>query len=121
MSDVTYRQIDDKEFEMLEPIFTANGAQPPNPGLRTAIVAEDDTRIVGALVLQFAAHSEPLWIDPEYTGRVSFKTMVARLDSLVQRYGGTGYYAFAPDDKVAKMCELAGLVEVPWKIYRRNL
>jgi hypothetical protein len=118
---VTYRQLPDEEFERLASIFEQNHAPMPSPGLRTAFVAEDGERIVGMACLQFAAHGEPWWIDPEYRGRVNFMTLAALLNKTVEFYGGRGYLVLAENKETARMCEVGGLEEMKGvRVFRKQ-
>lgn len=85
------------------------------------MVAEQDDRVVGALFLQLAMHMEPLIIhDP----RVNFMQMIKQFDSKLKEMvnGKSVYYAFAPDAKIGRMAEIAGMQEViGWRIYMKEV
>lgn len=122
-SEIAYEILDPEKWAELNPIFEANGATIPHPSVATAAVARDESgKIRGMLILQLVYHAEPLWIDKEYTGRVSFLTLLEKLEGLFAMQEGQdlrGYYVFAPDKMVEGMAKVAGLEKMPWSVYRK--
>jgi hypothetical protein len=83
-----------------------------------AIIAscKDDERIVGLHCLHPVLHGEPVWIDPDYRGRVNFLYMKEQLTSSLKP--GTEYYVFAPDRKISVMAGVAGMKRLAWEVWK---
>lgn len=108
-----YRQLDDEEFEIrLKPAFDAFGEPMPMPGIRTAVAAMDGERVAGFLVLQFAPHVEPMYIEPSYKGIVNFQRLVNMMNEIITSNRGKGYFVFASNGRVAGMCQHNGMEEM---------
>lgn len=113
---MNYRLLPPDEWDKLKPLYPPDRPL-PSPLAASVVVAEQGTDLVGALFLQLALHMEPLIIhDP----RVNFMQMVRAFDG--QLPSGSTYYAFAPDAKIGRMAEIAGMAEVVgWRIYKKEV
>ncbi len=119
-AEITYRWLKKEEWGRIAGIFHEHGVEPPSEDISIVAVAEENGQIVGLLPLQLVAHAEPLWIAPGHEGKVSWKRLLAMIDAGVNKTV-TQYYVFAPDSRIARMCELVGLDRLPWTIFQRRL
>jgi hypothetical protein len=71
--------------------------------------------IVGFACLQPMLHMEPLWISPEYRGKVSFNKLHSTLTNYLPQ--GTPYFAFVPDRKIALICGSIGMKPRGWDVW----
>jgi hypothetical protein len=115
---MTYRWLEPEEWDALRPLFEQNGqeARLPSPAVAKAVVAEtEEGEIAACLLLQVALHAEPLVIDPRYRGSVRF----TRLFDTVNGAAGSGgaYYCFTTDDLTTGMARMAGLTELPYRVF----
>ncbi len=88
---IVYRQIRPDDWIQIAKAYVDQdmGDRFPNPILCSGIVAEDDGRIVGFIVLQPTIHMEPLYIDPNYRGRVYIPRLISEAERLLPK--GTQY------------------------------
>ncbi len=107
-----------EQWHHLEPIFESQGAPLPDVNMATAAIAVDPETegIVGMLMLQVVYHSEPLWIAPEYRGRVDFR----RLLELIDKLNPETYYVFSRNETTQGMAKLAGLEQLDYVVYRKK-
>lgn len=102
--------------------MTANGGDVPSPNLGIVVGAfTDRDELVGYAVLQYILHLEPVYIEPEYRAKVSWKEFQKSLESVFDKDHGGSYYTLAEDERVGKLCKRAGMVELPMKVYRRDI
>jgi len=85
------------------------------PVMGFASVALDGEQVVGFLCLQPALHVEPIWISPEYRGKVN----PVKLHSTLMAYlpKGTPYFAFVPDRKIALIAGSFGMKPRGWDVW----
>lgn len=118
---ITYRWLLPEEYDIIDPIIVANGGDTPDPSLSMVYGAFLGSSLVGFHVLQFCAHAEPLWIDPEFRGRVSWREFQRGIESLFDRAAGGVYYIFPESERVAKLCERGGMQRLPYPIYVKEV
>lgn len=115
---MNYRMLQPQEWDKLEK-FKQTGPIPP-PEVSAAAVAEDDDGVVqGVLFLQLALHMEPIVIEPTATGRVNFLRLVKVLEENLDSV--TTYYAFSDSALVGKMAKKAGLTQLPYRIWSKEI
>lgn len=107
--ELEVRWLTPEEHDLVAELFILNGSQPPHPEHSRIAAAFDQGRLVGFMVLQFVAHTEPTWIADEYQGRGIWDKMAKLLDDLV---GPTTVYCTVPDDRVRHMVEKYGFVRI---------
>lgn len=113
---ITYRLLPEDEWPKLQE-FIGEQFPIPSPAVASCAVAEQDGQIVGCLFLQLALHLEPLILSsPE----ASFKRLAEFFNSGLHG-SGTEYFAFAPNAKIARMCEINGMEPMPYMTYRKQL
>lgn len=117
---VTYRWLKKEEWGRIAEIFRRHEVEPPNEDISIMVVAEDNGKVVGLLPFQLVGHAEPLWIAEGYHGRVNWKQMVGMIEAGI-RDTVPQYFVFAPNERIARMCEIAGMERLPWTIFRRRL
>jgi hypothetical protein len=66
--DIEIKELFGDDLAQLEPILHEQGMTINYPHLAMAKVAYDGEKIVGYAVFQMVAHTEPLWVAPEYRG-----------------------------------------------------
>lgn len=113
---MVYRLLPVAEWERVEPLLEQHGGTLPDARLSLIAVAETPAGdIAGFLVLQYVAHLEPLYVAPEHSGKVFYRSLV----NLLRSHLSTGeYFAFAPEGKIGLMAEAVGMQLVPWKVFR---
>lgn len=92
----------------------------PSPITASAVVAEEDSKLVGVLFMQLAFHMEPIIIT---NANVDFRRLVSLHDAQLKEAGGGGYYAFAPESngKIGRMAEIAGMKPLDYKVYMKEV
>lgn len=123
-----YEMLPKDQWEKLIPIFEEQGWFFPHPGLAEASVVHDENgNIVAFLCLQLVAHAEPMWVAPEWRGKVDFIEMVKVLGGWVQKsmgenpLVGKGFLILATNPAIEKVARMAGLTEVPGKVFKGEL
>lgn len=114
-----YELLDPDEWPRLVELVDPMTVSVPPPHTASAVVARDDLdhgRLVGVLFLQPALHMEPLVINQKYSGYVNYAKMVRLFEGHLP---GQNYYVFAPDGRIARMCELVGMARLPWMVYHK--
>lgn len=118
---IRYRLIEPTEWEKLKPIFEAHNTRMPNAALSTAAIAENEAgEIVGMITLQPMIHAQPLWINPEYTGKVNLRGLFRKLEEVVNQFPGSRVYVFTKNGQSEALAELAGLSKEPFSVYARD-
>lgn len=119
MSDITYRVLPADEWYKLSDIYPEDKPM-PSPITASAVVAEEDGKLVGVLFMQLAFHLEPIIIT---NANVDFRRLVALHDEQLKEAGGGGYYAFAPESngKIGRMAEITGMKPLDYKVYMKEV
>ena len=65
---IEIRELFGDELAALDPVMAEQGMTISYRHLAMAKVAYDGDKIVGYAVFQMVAHTEPLWVSPEYRG-----------------------------------------------------
>ena len=114
---MNYFLLDPSEWGRLEDLVNGQGPIPP-PEVAVAAVAEtDEGELAGVLFVQMTYHMEPLAIDPEHRGAVSFKRLHKVLE---EQLGGAPYFAFSESSLVGKMCKLVGMKQLPYRVWHKR-
>lgn len=116
---ITYRALRSEEWPKLAPIFSEYGVDTPNSALARAVVAEDDDRIVGFLVLQPWLHAEPIWIDEQYRTRVRWSSLAEKMGEMLSA-AKCNVYVFAQENTEV-MAERAGFKKLPVSVWVKEL
>lgn len=124
-NSLTYKLLPAEEWERLRPLFKQFDWFLPPPMLASAAIAENGNReIVGFQVLQAVLHAEPGFIDPRYSGIVSYMRMWEMLDKLPNKKGNPlivpGYLLVAPDEKIKRMAEIGGFKEIEGVLMKKE-
>lgn len=85
------------------------------PVMGIASVAISDEKVVGFLCLQPVLHVEPLWISPEFRGKVNPVKLHNTLVGCLPK--GTPYFAFVPDRKIALIAGSFGMKPRGWDVW----
>lgn len=120
MIEPTYRVLPAGEWPRIRAKFEEQGydlATVPNSAMSRAAVCEVDGRIVSFLFLQLVPHAEPIHIDDDQRGKVSWLRMLHMVEGLMPP--GSEYFVLAPDKKVETMCDLADMTDTGWKVYKK--
>ena len=118
---VTHRLLNRDEWGKIEFIFQENGVEPPNKDISFIVVEELDGEITQILTLQLVGHSEPWWCREDRRGKSSVVPLVNLLNQVAERIGLSEYFAFAPNENIAKACSIVGMEELPWKVFRKRV
>jgi len=112
-----YRFLAPEEFELTRPSMEENGGEVPDPSQSAIAAAFDGDRLVGYAVLQLIPHLEPVYIAPEARGKVDWRRFQTMLEGLFE---ASGMYLTTTDNpRVAKMCERAGMEELPYRVFTK--
>ena len=115
-----YRLLEAHEWEKLVPLATELSVPLPPKEAAAVVVAEENDIIYGALFLQLALHLEPLLISPSGRGKVDFRRLTSSMESSLKEHGQhIEYFAFIENPKVARMAEIEGMEELPYKVWRK--
>lgn len=119
---ITYRWLEPQEVEGLRKVFEENGGELPDPRLSAIYGAlNDEGRIVGFHCMVLVPHAEPMYIDPEYRAKVSWREFQRGIESIFDAAQGGSYYIFPGDERIAKLCKRGGMEEVPLKAWRKTV
>lgn len=120
MSELTYRVIFREDIEQLQALHEREFGKRLPEGIAMASVAERDGVVVAFVVLQLAAHLEPMYTAPQERGRVWWPTLVKLLEA--EMVPGTGYYVHAsPDGSNIGMCEAVGMKSTGRVVYQKEI
>lgn len=117
---LTYRQLPSYEWGKLQEQFEKHGGGLPRPDLAKIVVAEDEGRIVGFVVLQLTMHLEPIWLDE---GSKAARHALSRLVHMAEESlpKESVYYAFSADDHVADLCKAFALEELEYRVFMKEV
>lgn len=111
-----YTLLPKSEWNRIAPIWKRYGSVPPIDDPFSLIsVALNDDNIVGCVGLQSVLHLEGLWVAPVYSGKVDFRSLRKRITDALP--AGTEFFALAPIDRVARICEYIGMQKKDWSVY----
>jgi hypothetical protein len=114
---MNYRILPREEWDKLTPIYASMGGVAPTQDVYArVVVATDEERIVGNSSLQTVLCIEATRIDPAYSGRVGFRAMHKTLIASLPH--GMPYFAFAIDQKMARICEFVHMKKTDWTVYQ---
>lgn len=114
---MNYRLLDPKEWGRLDALVNGQGPIPAPEAAVAAVAETDEGELVGVLFVQMTFHMEPLAIDPEHRGVVSFKSLHRVLEETLD---GTPYFAFSETPQVGKMCKLVGMQQLPYRVWHKR-
>lgn len=116
--DIAYRVLPHSEFERLKELMCGEGYENnvPDPRFCRVVVGERNGTIVAFLVCQVAIHMEPLWISPEERGKLNWRRMVHMHEENLL----SPFYVFAPNEKIAAMCEAVGMKKQNWEVFMKG-
>lgn len=118
--NIKIRMLNADEFnrEDLVNIFVENESSVPNPLNSTIQVAEDkDGKIVGFAVLQPQYHAEPIYVDKHYRNTQLHSLLIHRLLSPFNEISGLRVFVFAPNGKIARLCEKFGFKKKEYEVF----
>jgi hypothetical protein len=111
---MNYRLLPREEWAQLESIFEKNGSHLPTIG--SIAVARNGAGIVAFHCLQPILHVEPIWVHPDYSGKIQFRKLLAELKKDIP--AGNEFYAFAPDHLIDRMCAHCRLKKMPYGVWK---
>jgi hypothetical protein len=111
---MNYGLLKREDWPQLEPVFKENGGALPMIG--NIAVASNGNGITAFHCLQPVLHIEPLWVHPDYRGKVEFRELLKELTGPLPK--GTEFYAFAPGDLVERICKHLRLSKLPWSVWK---
>ena len=112
MSHLIYRLLKANEWERVRPILNESL---PDPNTSLISVAENDD-IRGILCFHLVYHGEPLWVHPDYRGKVNVAKLQKSLTDVLPK--GLEYYAFTPDRKMRWIAGTCHMTPLPWDIWK---
>ncbi len=122
---LTYEMLPKEQWEKLIPIFEEQGWYLPHPALAEASVVHDENgNIVGMFQLQLVSHAGPMWVSPEWRGKVDLLNMVEVLKAWLQENKGEnpligkGIIILATNAVIEKVARDAGMIEVEAKVFK---
>lgn len=120
-----YRLLPPAEWDRLKPYFEFMGFFLPPSFLATAAVVENsEKQIVGFATLQLVLHAEPWWVDEKYAGLVNYIRLWKLLEQIPSKKTNEaltpGFLLVAPDEKIKRMAELGGFVQIPGSLMRKE-
>jgi len=107
----TYRPLPPEEWDKLLPLCPDLTAL-PDPSTAIAMVAENDSSIVGCAFLQLVIHLEPIAIIDH---AANYRDLCAAL--IKQLPEGTPFMSCAPDAKMEHIAQEIGMQPTGWTIY----
>lgn len=115
---MTYRLLEVSEWTQIEHEFTTRNCSLPDPNLAVICGAfGEDGLLKGFLVCQLQLHFEPLVVAEPFAVR----GLIRKMEEELQKTGNRSYYAFAPNENIAGICEAMGLVDTGYKTYHKAL
>ncbi len=119
------RFLNPDEFDLVVPLFAAEGAPVPDPNFSKVLVALDGDKVAGVMVAQMVLHVEPIIIGQEYRKTGVWREMAETMDGYLEACGMMGAYAQPVHESTKHMCEAMGYVEMEHplflKIYDSNI
>jgi len=115
--DTTYRWIQGDELSLLDPIFEYYHWTKLNPFVSRALIAEQDGKLRGFLVVQLFPHLEPLWVTPVALGTgIADELAKQGIDYMIANT--QGWQAMADTPHAEALCKQFGMVKVDAPVYR---
>ncbi len=113
--EVVYRYLQPEEFARVTHVFEGYKVRPPSPSSSVIFAAVAGDEVVGFFTFQMMPHGEPIYVAPEWRGRVDWRRLVAGVDSLMPE--GAFYVVLATSPQVEHMARESGLREVEGKLF----
>lgn len=110
-----------EEYELLKPIFEAEGGQLPDPKKSVVAAAFDENGLAGFWCLQLMWHKGPLWIREDRRGTGLWRKLHGILDALFMKKHGAGYYSFSGEAKVETIMAQLGYELLPYKVWKKEM
>ncbi len=112
--EICYKLLPQEQWERLRPIFDELKMFMPPAPLAVASIAESEGQLIGILVLQMVPYAGPLWIHPDWRGKVDYVALKKTLDKVFPQEGNgklliNGYVVMTGDERIAKMAEISGM------------
>lgn len=118
--ELEVRILTTEEIQTLEPVFTEQGVELPNPSTSFIMGAVCDGKVVGFLVTQLRIHSEPMHIEPGFEHVLS--RLIHQTEGVIaQRVGTVDVFLFAPAGRVARLAQMAGMRTEPWVVMSKRV
>lgn len=110
------RELPADDWGRLVSVFEQNKTVTPDPDLARILVAEEDAKITGFIVIQLVPHLEPIYVAPEQRGTDTWSQLAEAAVAFMPL--GSEFYAFAPRPAIEHMAERVGMVKLPWSVMR---
>ena len=114
------RLIQPEEWAALEPIYRQEGGPVPHADQAISAAAFDDHGIAGFWSAYGSVHAGPLWVRPDKRGTGLWRGLNATLESGFDKVPKTGYFCFSGEPKVEVIFKKLGLVQMPYKVWKRE-
>lgn len=111
-----YELLPIREWSKVEDVFVEYGGLLPSPALSAIAAAKHGNEIVGFHCLQPVLHVEPIWIRPDFRGRVKFRPLLDVLKRELPQ--NQAFYAFAPNELIERMCAHCQLEKMPYSVWK---
>lgn len=113
--DITIRMLDPEQFYLLEEFCESENIPTPNPDFSKVVAAidQDTGKVVGIVVAQMQAHTEPIWVKKEYQGDGIWEEMADAMEGYLDMlaYGSGAQIAVynQPTNAAAeRICRMRG-------------
>ena len=113
---IEIRDIYGDDLRVLEPLLEQYHAVIPNPQVAMAKVAYLGERIVGFAVFQMVAHTEPLWVSPEYRGGELTRQLADSITEFARQAAGQ-FVCIATSSFVEALCREQRMDVVPGTMF----
>lgn len=114
------RILTQEEVQSLAPIFAEHGDVLPDPSTSFFVGSVADGKVVGFIAVQLKIHAEPMWLDSG--AEHLFRPLVREVERvIVERCGSAEVYLFAPEGKITRLAEIAGMEKMPFNAMVKNV
>lgn len=107
------------EFDLLKAVddgFT------PDPGHAIAMVARNDSQIIGRLFAVAPVHVEGIFVEPRYRGGVLFKDMMTAMELELRSEKVSKVFAYSVRPEIGHYIEQrCGYKPLAWKLYEKEI
>lgn len=115
---ITTRLLPPDEWQRLIDAFPEDKRdRVPSSEIAAAVVAEQDGRIIGFLILQFALHLEPIWVDKAFRGEGVPDAMWRLIEN---RLSASAVFSSSSGGITNRLLEDHGFRPSPWRLYEKE-
>ena len=122
-ANITYRWIDgpiatDSDWDLIESVLAERGWTSLNRQTTRILVAEDEGKLAGFLVLQLFPHLEPLYVDKDHRATGLAEELSDRMIKFMTEAGARGWISIADSPHAEALCKREGMTLVKSKVYK---